>query len=118
MMLNEYLSYLQEELIDNYEIKPSDIEGVGAFAKEPMEKGSFINFCTEPKQLYHDGISVHSVINNFGKYINHSSNPSCEIRRIGPKHAVFALRKLNPGDEITADYTKTPEFAQPEWDWK
>jgi len=118
MILNEYLVYIQDHLIDNYEIKPSDIEGVGAFSKEPFEKGAFINFCAEPRQIFHDGIKVHSMINSFGKYINHSKNPSCHVKRIGPKHAVFTSRKLNAGEEITVDYTTTPEFAQPDWDWK
>lgn len=114
MILIEYLSYLQ----DNYEIKKSNIEGVGVFSKKYFPKGAFINNCVEPMQTFDNGISRINRITYFGKYLNHSYNPTAEIKIVGPNHSVFALKDIKPGDEITVDYTKTEQFLQPEWWWK
>lgn len=45
----------------------------------------------------------HYVLNNFGQYMRHSSEPSCVVRR----HYVIAARDMDPGDELTYDYFNT-----------
>lgn len=118
MIITEYLLYLQEQEQDNYEVKNSGIEGVGVFSKENISKGSFINHCVEPMQTFDDGVSRTTRINNFGRHLNHSYDPSAEIRIIGVNHSLFALRDIKRGEEITVDYTKTKQFQQPEYWWK
>lgn len=46
-------------------------------------------------------------------YVNHSCDPNCGIQN---KLQIVAMRKLNPGDEITFDYAMSesdPDFKMP-----
>jgi SET domain-containing protein len=107
-----YLEDIQGNLKDNYEIKDSDIHGKGVHSKEHFKPGDLINCCVS--RMYDEPPNFD--ITHFGKYLNHSYEPSSEIRREHPVYNVYAIKIIKPGDEVTVDYTKTPEFKQPE-DW-
>jgi len=110
--IDTYLEEIQGNLKHNYEIKDSNIHGKGVHTKEHFEPGEFINCCvsrTSETPPYFE-------ITHFGKYLNHSYDPTSEIRKEPPVYNVYASKQLNPGDEVSVDYTKTPEFRQPE-DW-
>jgi len=113
MVLDLYLESIQRNLDDNYEIKDSIIHGKGTHSKEHFKPGDYINCCVSKiKGTFEFDIT------HFGKYLNHSYEPSSEIKREKPVYNVYALKEINPGDEVTVDYTQTPEFKQPDDDWE
>jgi SET domain-containing protein len=96
--------------------------GLGLFATEPIEKGTFIveysgrrlnNAQAEAmedknsKYLYEinsrwtiDG----SGRRNIGRYANHSCRPNADSDRRKGKVFIRAIKAIKPGDEITYDY--------------
>jgi hypothetical protein len=79
----------------------------GVYASNPIAKGQVVRnllpslVCEEPTKTsiqISEGIHVEDKI---GRYINHSCDPSCEIR--GAK--VIALKNIEPKQEITFDYS-------------
>tara|TARA_R110001632_G_scaffold70752_2_gene164637 strand:+ start:1046 stop:1351 length:306 start_codon:yes stop_codon:yes gene_type:complete len=91
-------------LSDSLEIKESNIEGVGLFAKEDIEEG------------YSLGVS-HLVFNHgevqrtpLGGFYNHSDTPNCiKVFKERDKHYdTIYLKTIIPikkGDELTVKYT-------------
>jgi len=114
MLLEVYLENIQGNLIDNYEIKDSNIHGKGTHSKEQFELGDFINCAVsafkEKAQKFD--------ITHFGKHLNHSYKPTAELRKEPPVYNAYAVKPIKPGDEVSVDYTATPEFKQPEGSWK
>lgn len=92
---------------DNYEIKKSDIHGRGVFATKHFSKGEFINLAIEDMKATH-----------FGSFLNHSDSPNAITRKNKNKYYTFALARIEPGDEISVDYTANKELEQPEAGWK
>lgn len=86
-----------------FKIGKSQIEGKGLIVKEPIREGELIG-------LAHIDDQPTDVV---GKYHNHEDEPSAASVQMGNKRYLFALRELNPGDEITTDYRKQPELEQP-----
>lgn len=98
-------------------VKRSKINGFGIFTMESIKKGELIYFLkgkirrlkvkNTKDSLSHScwiGISKETWIepNKYGRYTNHSCNPSASIKG---KTTVVALRNLKEGDEITIDYS-------------
>lgn len=109
--LENYLSIIQTEG-DNYQIKKSPIHGHGVFTVEPIKKDSVIQLAARSK-------GVDAEITNFGKFVNHSWNPTIYLKRDDRgRYYAFAIRDLNSGEEMTADYSQYPEFSPPEASWK
>jgi uncharacterized protein len=52
---------------------------------------------------------------NIARYINHSCEPNCETDVLEGKIYVFALRDIEPGEELTFDYGEEyfDEFIRP-----
>ena len=114
IILDVYLENIQGNLVDNYEIKDSNIHGKGTHSKEHFEPGEFINCCVsafKEKPVEFD-------ITHFGKHLNHSYKPTAELRKEPPVYNTYAVKKIKPGDEVSVNYTATPEFKQPEDSWK
>ena len=115
--MNVLKIYLEKLELDNkevYEIGPSNIHGNGIFAKKKIKAGEYINIAVskiKKKLLQFD-------ITNFGSHINHSYTPNAELRREPPYYNTYARSEIQPGEEVTVDYTEYPEFAQPEPTWK
>ena len=114
MILDVYLDNIQGNLINNYEIKDSNIHGKGTHSKKHFESGDFINCAVSAVRDKHPQFDI----THFGKYLNHSYNPTAELRKELPVYNAYASKKIKPGDEVSVDYTSTPEFKQPEDSWK
>lgn len=93
--------------------------GRGLFAQERIPKGSFvIEYVGRPataKQMHENRgkylfwTSATSMIDghvpeNLARFINHSCVPNCEVRVRRRRIYVFALRAIQPGEELSYDY--------------
>jgi SET domain-containing protein len=93
--------------------------GRGLFAQECIPKGSFvIEYLGRPataKQIKEDRAkylfwtSDASMIDgniptNTARFINHSCAPNCEARIRDRRIYIFALRTIQPGEELSYDY--------------
>ena len=116
-------SWVSEKLI----LKQSKKHGLGLFSQIPVEKdellilfGGYID-----KKPGNDGYFLEIIpgfyLNNsldnpkddISNFLNHSCEPNTAIRNV---ISVYALRSINPGEEITIDYflnrdiSKYPDF--------
>ncbi|MCK5603434.1 SET domain-containing protein-lysine N-methyltransferase [Candidatus Pacearchaeota archaeon] len=102
----------ETEEIKNFEIKDSDIHGKGVFATKKMKPGEFINVALfKGKSDYHETTI-------FGAHINHSKEANARTRFEGDYYRTYSASDINPGDEITVDYTNNKTLEQPEEDWE
>lgn len=115
-------------------VKDSKVGGKGVFATEKIHKGEFIHalvgeFITEEQFLgrfnsggetYDDPFQIQDGekigdgereeerryidLDELSRTFNHSCNPNGGIHHLSD---LFALRDINPGDEITYDYSTT-----------
>ncbi|HZS06334.1 MAG TPA: SET domain-containing protein-lysine N-methyltransferase [Blastocatellia bacterium] len=104
-------------------VRQSPISGKGCFATMPFKKGRkiaeyagekithpeadrrirgkrIIRICGIDRQWAIDG----AVGGNGTQYINHSCRPNCYTRTVHGHILFMALRDIEPGEEITADY--------------
>lgn len=108
-ILNIYLEQLFNPLINNFEVRPSPIHGDGAFSKVSLKKGDFVNTHMRPG----------TKITRFGRYLNHSYDPNAlSQKKADGSYLVIAIKDIQPGVEITLDYTKNQELEQPQEGWK
>jgi SET domain-containing protein len=102
---------VNNEPIQNFEIKDSNIHGKGVFAKKRIKPGEFINVALfKGKDDMHDTTL-------FGAHLNHSSKPNARTRFEGDYYRTYAVSNIDPDDEITVDYRKNRSLEQPEDDW-
>lgn len=95
--------------------------GRGLFTQERIPKGAFVieyvGRPATPKQIkenrgkYLFWTSGTSMIDgnipaNTARFINHSCAPNCEVRVRSRRIYVFALRTIQPGEELSYDYGK------------
>lgn len=52
---------------------------------------------------------------NVARYINHSCRPNCEVKIVGKEIKIFAIKNIQPGEELCYDYGKEyfNEFIKP-----
>ena len=114
------------ETAKKFKISKSHIDGIGLYVKKSYKKGDFIAFIEGEKVVIKKftpsltkigwnwiGVSRYTWINTDKspfRYINHSCDPNVAIRG---ERTVYALKTLNPGEEITMDYSLTE--CQDEW---
>jgi len=98
--------------IKNFKIDKSNIHGKGVIATKKLKKGDFINVALFRA---HDNYYDTTV---FGAHLNHSYSPNARTRFEGEYYRTYAISDIEPGDEITVDYTKNKELEQPEPEWK
>lgn len=112
------------------EVRASTIEGVGAFALRPIRRGArIIEYrgerisTAEADVRYTGGAARHphvllftiddrtvidgGVGGNEARFINHSCDPNCESVTRGKRVWIYALRDIQPGEELTYDYNLT-----------
>jgi len=101
----------------------SPVHGRGVFAKKAFRKGERIIEYTgrrilwssvpddlDDERTYYFGLDNDkevidpSVGGNEAQWINHSCKPNCEVREIRGRIFIHALRKLQPGEELSYDY--------------
>jgi hypothetical protein len=115
-----------------FEIHSSSIEGVGAFATRRIRRGArVIEYlgeritAAEADSRYAGGVARYAhvllftvddrnvidggVHGNAARFINHSCEPNCEAVTRGKRIWIFALRDVQPGEELTYDYNLTGE---------
>lgn len=111
------------EWADGIEVKASTIDGRGTFATKPFKKGRKIaEFVGEriarvetarrlrnARRIHICGIDSYwaidgSVGGNGTQFINHCCDPNCSLRLVRGHLIFFALKDINPGDEILLDY--------------
>jgi SET domain-containing protein len=118
-------------------IRPSEISGLGAFARRPIRKGARVIEYRgerispgEADARYADDADAHphvllftvdsrTVIDggaggNEARFINHSCSPNCEAVTEGQRIWIYALENIAAGQELTYDYNLTgdpPDLA-------
>jgi uncharacterized protein len=122
-----------------FEIRPSPIQGSGAWAVRPIRKGARIVeyvgeriASEEAEERYDDDASEHphvllftvdddtvidaGVGGNDARFFNHSCAPNCETVIDKGRVFIVALRAIAPGEELTYDYRlERPGRAKAEW---
>ncbi len=106
--------------MDDVEVRPSRVEGLGIFAARAFGPGESIRRITVVREVtpaaplradlgeradhcdYPDGKVV--LIGAPDRYVNHSCDPNAWIRYEGGTAFLVARRAIAPGDEITVDY--------------
>jgi SET domain-containing protein len=110
---------------DFIRVGPSSIEGKGAFAKRPIPRGTRIIEYTGARRTIeslvtdlangaepsvylinlHEGVMIDgSIGGNDARFINHGCDPNCEIYLFGDRLYVYAMRDIEPNEELTFDY--------------
>ncbi|MCC6187626.1 MAG: SET domain-containing protein-lysine N-methyltransferase [Anaerolineales bacterium] len=110
-----------------FALRPSAIQGLGAFAVRRIRRGTRLIEYTgqrvtpeEADRRYDDDAVEHphtflftvdartvidaSVDGNEARFINHSCNPNCEAVDVDGRIFIDALRDIRPGEELTYDY--------------
>jgi hypothetical protein len=81
-------------------IKESDIDGLGLFTSEKIEKGynAGITHVTDPlsKKLFRTPL---------GGFVNHSEEPNAKIVEVQRVRYLYFLRDIEVGEEITVKYS-------------
>ncbi|MFP2912159.1 SET domain-containing protein [Pyxidicoccus sp. 3LFB2] len=110
-----------------FELRPSAIQGTGAFATRRIRKGTRIieyigeritqeeadrRYDDEAMERHHtflfnlDNKAVldAGTVHNESRYINHSCDPNCEALIDKGRIYIFALRNIEEGEELVYDY--------------
>lgn len=104
--MRTFREFLEQQ---KWTVGPSDISGVGIIITKPIKKGELIGVSHEK---YPEIQCTH-----LGRHYNHSDKPNAESKFEGSVRKLYALKDLEPGDEVTADYRKQPELEQPQKGW-
>ncbi|MBZ4421972.1 SET domain-containing protein [Myxococcus sp. RHSTA-1-4] len=110
-----------------FELRPSTIQGTGAFATRRIRKGTRIieyigeritqeeadrRYDDEAMERHHTflfnldnkGVLDAGTVHNESRYINHSCDPNCEALIDKGHIYIYALRDIEPGEELVYDY--------------
>jgi uncharacterized protein len=117
---------MNSTLAQGIAIRPSKIDGKGCFATLRFAKGRKIaEYVGErisrhevarrikgKRRLYISGLDSYWAIDaarlgNGTQFINHSCEPNCYVRITHGHILFFALRDIEPGEEILLDYVET-----------
>jgi len=98
-------------LDDKLILADSPIEGIGIFARVPINKYELLGLA-HIRHLTHG-----HKITTLGKFHNHSTNPTCINILDGDERWLVASRDISPGEEITVDYRLQPDLQQPQESW-
>lgn len=107
--------------LDRVAVKRSSA-GLGLFAKTPFKKGELVieywgKIITDEeaekkggKYLFDLDDTPYTIdgtpYENTARYINHSCKPNCEPIQDDKRIFIHAIRKIEPGEELTYDYGK------------
>lgn len=110
----------------NFEVRSSKIQGTGLFTRTDLPKrkklgeisGSLVrlpharNRVANSKKIYLIELSRSQALDcslgNAFKYLNHSCEPNCFLRVLRMRVEVYALGRIQAGNELTVDYGITP----------
>ncbi|HLM55069.1 MAG TPA: SET domain-containing protein-lysine N-methyltransferase [Pyrinomonadaceae bacterium] len=116
----------ESELADGIEVRPSRIDGRGCYATVPFKRrrkvaelaGERISRVEAARRmrgkrrLHICAIDAYWNVDssrggNGTQYINHCCEPNAFMRVVAGRILIFALRDIEPGEEITLDYGET-----------
>ena len=126
-MTGESDSDCEHRISDLFEVRPSPIQGLGAFATERIPAGTrLIEYAGErltPKEAdarypddesgrHHtylfaidDDVVIDAAVNgNDARFINHSCDPNCDAVVDGGRIWIETIRDVEPGEELAYDY--------------
>ena len=102
---------MYKPLPDSLEIKSSNIEGQGLFAKENIEART-------PLGITHLKVGEKIIRTPLGGFINHSDDPNCvksstlvtnnsdiKIKHDYKQWNLFTIKDIKAGEELTLEYT-------------
>jgi hypothetical protein len=92
--------------IRGYRIAPSAIHGMGIIAARAYNEGAWIGIVVlfTPKG---------PVITPYlGKYVNHTYCPNSQLIKNGMQYDLVAMRYIEAGEEIAANYNNGPFFLE------
>lgn len=98
-----------------WSVAPSRIHGIGVFSNTWIFDGELVGTAIVSK------FGLFPNVTFFGSKINHSYRPNVTLRYDYATGAynIYALRDLQPGTELLADYRDTPFFiAKPDPNWQ
>ena len=114
------------ELAEGIEVRPSRIDGKGCYAAAPFKRrrkvaelaGERISRVEAARRmrgkrrLHICAIDAYWNVDssrggNGTQYINHCCEPNAYMRVVAGRILIFALRDIEPGEEITLDYGET-----------
>lgn len=120
------MSRKQSELAEGIEVRPSRIDGKGCYATAPFkrrrkvaelagERVSRVEAARRmrgKRRLHICAIDSYWGVDssrggNGTQYINHCCEPNAFMRVVSRRIIIFALRDIEPGEEITLDYGET-----------
>jgi len=116
-------------------VAPSNVHGLGVFAAAPLSEGSIIEIC--PVLLFpkaqlaairqtvlddyyfdwgNDG-EWYAFALGYGSLYNHSFHPNADYGMDFDHRTIeiYALRDIEPGEEIFINYNGSPENREPLW---
>ncbi len=116
-------------------VAPSNVHGLGVFAAAPLSEGSIIEVCPVllfPKaQLaairqtvlddyyfdWGDDGEWYAFALGYGSLYNHSFQPNADYGMDFDHQTIeiYALRDIEPGEEIFINYNGSPENREPLW---
>lgn len=90
-------------------ISESHIHGTGVFTKTVIDKGRIVDIAIDRNEK----------VTFFGSKVNHSWDPNTSLYKHNGIYYLVAEKRINPFEEITANYTNTPDFIKkPDFKWK
>ena len=99
MVLNANINY--RPLPNNLTIKKSNIDGLGVFATDNIDKGINLGISHVHHIDYEDGY----IRTPLGGFLNHSENPNCDIYNDISDLYIITSKKIKKGEELTIKYT-------------
>lgn len=123
-----------ESFKPNLEIKDTKSKGKGVYSKILIPAQTII-FELAGKVIQRDELSKYSPSDvalffqigadiflsksgDLDDYMNHSCNPNCGLKIVGHRALLVSLYQINPGDEITWDYSTTSNDTNDSWQMK
>jgi len=93
---------------DKFDVKDSNIDGKGNFAKEDIKKGELIG---EMVGDAGENPPVTGTFTTLSKNTNHQDNNNSVMKQDGDDHNLYAEKNIKSGSEITMDYKNTPKWV-------
>lgn len=116
---------------NNLELKDGGVEGRGVFSKVTFPANTTIfeitgqvikkkdipyPFPPESNNYIQIGKDTYlGLSGSFDDYLNHSCNPNCKIHIVGTRAFLITMYQVNPGTELTFDYSTTCNEILNEW---
>ena len=82
-------------------IKPSSVEGLGLFTKEPVKKSTNLGISHVFDKFWENGY----IRTPLGGFINHSSTPNCRTSKEGRYLYIYTITDIEEDIELTLTYT-------------